>query len=74
MANRLQSHLSFNSLMSEYQSAYRKFHSSETAQHRVHNDILVSLDSGHSTALFLLDLFAAFHTINQNILLLHLKH
>ena len=59
--------------MSEYQSAYRKFHSFETALLRVQNDILVSLDSGQSTAL-LLDLCAAFDTIDHNILLHRLKH
>ena len=60
--------------MSEYQSAFRNFHSSETALLRVQNDILVSLDSGRSTALFLLDLSAAFDTIDKNILLHRLKH
>ena len=74
IANRLQSHLSSNGLLSEYQSAYRKFHSSETALLRVQNDILVSLDSGHSTALLLLDLSAAFDTIDHNILLHRLQH
>ena len=59
--------------MSEYQSTYRKFHSSETALLRVQNDILVSLDSGFSTAL-LLDLSATFNTIDHNILLHCLKH
>ena len=53
--------------MSEYQSAYRKFRSSETALLRVQNDILVSLDSGHSTAL-LHDLSATFDTIDHNLL------
>ena len=60
--------------MSEYQSAYRKFHSSETALLHVQNDILVSLDSGHSTALFLLNLSAAFDTIDQNIQFHRFKH
>ena len=58
--------------MPEYQSAYRKFHSSETALLRVQNDISVSLVSGHSTAL--LDLSAAFDNIDHNILLHCLKH
>ena len=60
--------------MSAYQSAYRKFHSSETALLRVQNDILVSLDPGHSTALLLFDLSAAFDIIDHNILLHCLKH
>ena len=59
--------------MSEYLSAYRKFHSSETAPLHVQNDILVSLDFGHSTAL-LLDLSAAFNITDHNILLHRLKH
>ena len=58
--------------MSEYQSAYRKFYSYEIALLRVQNDILVSLDSGQSTAL--LHLSAAFDTIDHNILLHCLKH
>ena len=51
-ANPLQLNLSFNVLMSEYQSAYCKFHSFETALLRVLSDILVSLDSGHYTGFF----------------------
>ena len=61
IANQLQSHFSFNGLMSEYQSAYRKFYSYEIALLRVQNDILVSLDSGQSTALP--HLSAAFDTV-----------
>ena len=59
--------------MSEYQSAYRKFHSPETVLLRIQNDILVSLDSGSSTFL-LLDLSAVFNTTDHNILLHRLKH
>ena len=73
IANQLQLHLSSNSFMSEYLSAYRKFHFSETALFHFQNDILVSLDSGHSLA-FLLDLSVAFDTIDHNILLHCLKH
>ena len=72
ITNQLQLHHSSNGLLSEYQSAYRKFHSSENAQLRVQNDILVSLDSGYSTALFL-DLSAAFAIIDHNILFHRLK-
>ena len=59
--------------MSEYQSAFRKFHFSETALLRVQKDVLFSLDSGHSTAL-LLDLSAAFDTIDHTSLLHRLKN
>ena len=50
------------------QSAYRQFHSTETALLRVYNDISVSLDKGHVTAVTLLDLSAAFDTIDHNTL------
>ena len=50
------------------QSAYRKFDSTETALLRVYNDISVSLDNGHVTALTLLDLSMAFDTIDHNTL------
>ena len=59
--------------MSEYQSAYCQFHSSETALLRIQNDILVSLDSGHAIAL-LHNFSAAFDTIDHNIVLHCLKH
>ena len=74
IAARLSSHLSYHNLMSKLQSAYRKFHSSETALLNVQNDILASLDSGHSTALLLLDLSAAFDTIDHSILTHRLQH
>ena len=60
--------------MSKLQSAYLKFHSSETALLYVQNDILASLDAGHSTALLLLDLSAAFDTIDHSILTHRLQH
>ena len=72
--NQLQLHLSSSGLKSEYQSAYRKFNSSETALFHVQNDILVSLDFGHSTALLLLNLSAAFDTIDYNVLFHRLIH
>ena len=53
--------------MSKLQSADRKFHSSETALLYVQNDILASLDAGHSTALLLLDLSAAFELLEITV-------
>ena len=60
--------------MSNFQSAYRKFHSYETAHLRVQNDIFVLLDFGRFTALLLLDLSAAFDTIDHSFLLNRLKN
>ena len=68
------SHLLSHHLMSKLQSAYRTFHSSETALLYVQNDILVSLDAGNSTALLLLDLSAAFDTIDHSIFTHRLQH
>ena len=66
-------HLSAHNLMSKFQIAYHRFHSCETVLLRVQNDIFVSLDAGRSTAL-LLDLSAAFDTIDHNILLYRLQY
>ena len=51
------------------QSAYRKFHSTETAVLRIYNDLLLASDRRQVTALVLLDLSSAFDTINHQILL-----
>src|SRR3989441_10870434 len=51
-----------------FQSAYRKFHSAETALLRIYNDLLVSISQHKLSALVLLDLSAAFDTIDHNIL------
>ena len=60
--------------MSKLQSAYRKFHSSETALLFIQNDILASIDAGHSSALLLLDLSAAFDSTDHSILIHRLQH
>ena len=51
------------------QSAYRKFHSTETALLCVQNDILRAIDSGSVVVLVMLDLSAAFDTIDHDILI-----
>jgi hypothetical protein len=70
----LKSHLSLNNLHEEHQSAYRKFHSTETALLKVQNDILNSLDRNDVTMLVMLDLSAAFDTIDHTTLLHRLQH
>ena len=40
----------------------------------VQNDVLVALEAGHATSLLLLDLSAAFDTIDHNILIHRLQH
>ena len=56
-----------------YQSAYRAHHSAETAHVRIHNDIAHSIDNRQSVLLVLLDLSAAFDTIDHTILLQRLS-
>ena len=62
-----------NNLYEEFQSSYRKFHSTETALTSVHDDMLRHIDEKQCVILLLLDLSAAFDTINHNILLYRLQ-
>ena len=73
VANRLRSHIYKNGLSNVSQSAYKQFHSTETALLKVHNDINLNIDNGKVTALTLLDLSAAFDTIDHNILITRLS-
>ena len=63
-----------NNLHEELQSAYRKFHCTETALLKVQSDILQSLDKGNVTVLVMLELSAAFDTIDHHILLHRFEH
>ena len=71
VANRLWSHI--NGLSNVSQSAYIQFHSTETALLKVHNDINRNIDNSKVTALNLLDLSAAFDTIDHDILITRLS-
>lgn len=71
--HQLQEHLTSNDLVNSYQSAYKKHHSTETALLKLHNDINLNNDRGMVTALVLLDLSAAFDTIDHTTLLRLLK-
>ena len=62
-----------NDLNESLQSAYKKHHSCETALLRVQNDILKSIDNKQCVVLLLLDLSAAFDTVNHKILLHRLR-
>ena len=66
-------YLTSNGLLSKFQSAYRCFHSTETALIRVFNDILVALDNHQVVVLVLLHLSAAFDTIDHSALLSRLQ-
>ena len=67
------SHMTDNELFPVLQSAYRKGHSTETALLRVVNDILSNMNKQHVSILVLLDLSAAFDTVDHAILLRRLE-
>ena len=70
MQVRLQAFLDGNDLMPCAQSSYRKYHSTETAGANVYNDLLLmAADQGQVSALCLLDLTAAFDTVDHELLL-----
>ena len=71
--NQFHNHLSVHHLYPGNQSAYREFHSTETALLRVKNDILMNMNKQHVTLLVLLDLSAAFDTVDHALLLHRLQ-
>ena len=73
IVKQLPKHLEENDLLEKMQSAYRCGHSTETALLRVQNDILKAVDGQKVVFLVLLDLSAAFDTVNHHILLSFLK-
>ena len=73
IAPRLHSHMTNNDLYEELQSSYRNFHSIEMALTWVHDDILRAIDDNESVLLIMLDLSAAFDTVDHDVLLERLK-
>ena len=72
--SQIRSHMTENDLFEDMQSAYRSNHSTETALVKVTNDILQALDQKKMVGLVLLDLSAAFDTVNHSVLLNRLQH
>jgi hypothetical protein len=69
VSQQLATYLKDNRLLPDLQSAYRSHHSTETAVLKVLSDILLALDSGDLAVLTLLDLSAAFDSVDHETLL-----
>jgi len=68
------SHLHSNDLLPTFQSAYRPNHSTETTLVHTLATLLLASDAGKISLLTLLDLSAAFDTIDHSILLSRLQN
>jgi len=73
VARQLMAYLSSSDLLPSLQSGFRPGHSVETAVLRVLSDILNAVDLGDVAALILLDMSAAFDTVDHRILLQRLQ-
>ena len=62
-------HCADNTLLPDYQCAYRAYYYCETALVRMVNDILLGMESQKITALTAIDLLAGFDTVDHEILL-----
>ena len=69
VASRYIDHAEQNKLFPVKQSAYRRHHSTESAVLSVMNDVIRNIDDGKVVSLVLLDLSAAFDTVDHEILL-----
>lgn len=74
VVGQLNDHLKQHSILPDFQSAYRAGYSTGTALVKVHNDIVRNIDDKRLTLMVLIDLSAAFDTVDHPILLNVLKH
>lgn len=70
----LTDYLNLHDLHHPFQSAYRAQHSVETALLKVQNDIFSAVDQRKTVALILLDLSAAFDTVDHQVLLQRMQN
>ena len=74
MTRQINEHIAHEGISNKTQPAYRVFYSTETALLKIQNDIATSMDKGAAVGLVLLDLSAAFNTIDHSILFNCLQH
>ena len=65
----LTTHCNIHNFLLEYQSAYRKFYSCETSLLKLVSDTLWAIEKQQITAVLVMDLSAAFNTVDHNLLL-----
>ena len=70
---RLNKHMKDQKLESDFEHGYKEGHSPETLLLKAVNDLLISCDNGLPSVVMLLDLSAAFDTVDQEKLLSILK-
>ena len=69
IAQQLTDHMKVHALYEKHQSAYRCYHSTETALDKAQNDLQGAIDDDSGVFLVLLDLSAALDTMDHDILL-----
>ncbi|XP_072048923.1 uncharacterized protein [Amphiura filiformis] len=69
VSTQVSNYINVYQLSDPYQSAYKVSHSTETALTCVQNDILRAIDNQRAVLLLMLDLSAAFNTVDHGILL-----
>ena len=69
VAKRLFKHMNINELHSKFQHGYKPFHGTETLLLKLVDDVLIGFDSNSATILLLIDLSAAFDTVDIDLLL-----
>jgi Reverse transcriptase (RNA-dependent DNA polymerase) len=74
MSKQMTAHIRDHSLLSDFQSGFRKFHSTTTAILKFTKGIRSNMEEGNATVLVLLNFSHAFDTVVHDLLLLKLKN
>ena len=69
VTHQLVSHIHKFKFHDPMQSAYRRYHSTETSLLKIHNDILCAMDDNKLVLLIMLELSAAFDTVDHTIMI-----